>query len=310
MGTKTKDVLMVKNGEVKKKRGHGNTSKGKDQVLATLSAPSVYHIGKGKGKLGVIPVSPSSGNMKNNLSLFLSSTAGDHSLETRIKIFGCGVIFGGLATVPRDVSVAVYPLQAFWKFIHKVSRPDLQADRRRFSIGRTTRLVAAVPAVMVDAGHTTRLVVVASAVVNRERRTTTAPPIVVAVVSIEPKPMIGESGDRRLPVESKPVAPPDTVVAALSSRRSRRQWWSSPLLSPVDYGGDGVDCGGGGGFPAAAVTAVVAAAVVTIEVAAAGGDSGGSPGGGGGDRVIIIAGVENRRSTTEFRRIGGDSMTF
>ncbi|KAJ9547192.1 hypothetical protein OSB04_019735 [Centaurea solstitialis] len=51
-GTSTKDVLMVKNGEVKKKHGHGNTSKGKDQVLATLSAPSVYHIGKGKGKKG------------------------------------------------------------------------------------------------------------------------------------------------------------------------------------------------------------------------------------------------------------------
>ncbi|KAJ9563625.1 hypothetical protein OSB04_008785 [Centaurea solstitialis] len=50
METKTKDVLMVKNGEVKKKRGHGNTSKGKGQVLATLSAPNVYDIGKGKGK--------------------------------------------------------------------------------------------------------------------------------------------------------------------------------------------------------------------------------------------------------------------
>ncbi|KAJ9558418.1 hypothetical protein OSB04_013032 [Centaurea solstitialis] len=49
-GTSTKDVLMVKNGEVKKKRGHGNASKGKGQVLATLSAPSVYDIGKGKGK--------------------------------------------------------------------------------------------------------------------------------------------------------------------------------------------------------------------------------------------------------------------
>ncbi|KAJ9565695.1 hypothetical protein OSB04_001661 [Centaurea solstitialis] len=50
MGTKTKDVLMVKNGEAKKKRGHGNTSKGKGQVQATLSAPRVYDNGKGKGK--------------------------------------------------------------------------------------------------------------------------------------------------------------------------------------------------------------------------------------------------------------------
>ncbi|KAJ9544625.1 hypothetical protein OSB04_024332 [Centaurea solstitialis] len=50
MGTRTKDVLMVKNGEVKKKRGHGNASKGKGQVLATLSAPSVYNNGKEKSK--------------------------------------------------------------------------------------------------------------------------------------------------------------------------------------------------------------------------------------------------------------------
>ncbi|KAJ9566349.1 hypothetical protein OSB04_002315 [Centaurea solstitialis] len=50
MGTKTKDVLMVKNGEVRKKCGHGNTSKGKGQVLATLSAPRVNNNGKGKSK--------------------------------------------------------------------------------------------------------------------------------------------------------------------------------------------------------------------------------------------------------------------
>ncbi|KAJ9557061.1 hypothetical protein OSB04_011675 [Centaurea solstitialis] len=50
MGTKTKDVLVVKNGEVKKKRGHGNTSKGRGQVLATLSAPRVNNNGKGKSK--------------------------------------------------------------------------------------------------------------------------------------------------------------------------------------------------------------------------------------------------------------------
>ncbi|KAJ9539208.1 hypothetical protein OSB04_031941 [Centaurea solstitialis] len=50
MGTKTKDVLVVTNGGVKKKRRHGNTSKGKGQIMATLSAPRVNNNGKGKSK--------------------------------------------------------------------------------------------------------------------------------------------------------------------------------------------------------------------------------------------------------------------
>ncbi|KAJ9552451.1 hypothetical protein OSB04_016496, partial [Centaurea solstitialis] len=44
---KTKDVLMVKNGGVKKKNGHASTSKGKGPVQAIQSAPKK---GKGKGK--------------------------------------------------------------------------------------------------------------------------------------------------------------------------------------------------------------------------------------------------------------------
>ncbi|KAJ9541347.1 LOW QUALITY PROTEIN: hypothetical protein OSB04_027853 [Centaurea solstitialis] len=47
MGTKTKDVLMVKEGGVKKKCGHRNTSKGKDQVQ---SVPKAVDNGKRKGK--------------------------------------------------------------------------------------------------------------------------------------------------------------------------------------------------------------------------------------------------------------------
>ncbi|KAJ9542767.1 hypothetical protein OSB04_029273 [Centaurea solstitialis] len=44
---KTKDVLMVKDGGVKKKNGHASTSKGKGPVQAIQSAPKK---GKGKGK--------------------------------------------------------------------------------------------------------------------------------------------------------------------------------------------------------------------------------------------------------------------
>ncbi|KAJ9564887.1 hypothetical protein OSB04_000853 [Centaurea solstitialis] len=49
MGTKnkTKDVLMVRDGGVKKKHGHTSTSKGKGPVQAVQSAPKK---GKGKGK--------------------------------------------------------------------------------------------------------------------------------------------------------------------------------------------------------------------------------------------------------------------
>ncbi|KAJ9546579.1 hypothetical protein OSB04_019122 [Centaurea solstitialis] len=52
MGTKnkTKDVLMVRDGGVKKKHGHGSTSKGKGPVQAIQSAPKVREKGKGKGK--------------------------------------------------------------------------------------------------------------------------------------------------------------------------------------------------------------------------------------------------------------------
>ncbi|KAJ9545435.1 hypothetical protein OSB04_025142 [Centaurea solstitialis] len=49
-GTKTKDVLMVKDGGVKKKRGQRNTSKGKGQVQASQSVPKVANNGNGKGK--------------------------------------------------------------------------------------------------------------------------------------------------------------------------------------------------------------------------------------------------------------------
>ncbi|KAJ9543708.1 hypothetical protein OSB04_023415 [Centaurea solstitialis] len=52
MGTKnkTKDVLMVRDGRVKKKHGHGSTSKGKGPVQAVQSAPKVRENDKGKGK--------------------------------------------------------------------------------------------------------------------------------------------------------------------------------------------------------------------------------------------------------------------
>ncbi|KAJ9541830.1 hypothetical protein OSB04_028336 [Centaurea solstitialis] len=50
MGTKTKDVLMVKEGGVKKKRGHRNTNKGKDQVQVSQSVPKTVDNGKSKGK--------------------------------------------------------------------------------------------------------------------------------------------------------------------------------------------------------------------------------------------------------------------
>ncbi|KAJ9543584.1 hypothetical protein OSB04_023291 [Centaurea solstitialis] len=50
MGTKTKDVLMVKERGVKKKRGHRNTSKGKDQFQVSQSVPKAVDNSKGKGK--------------------------------------------------------------------------------------------------------------------------------------------------------------------------------------------------------------------------------------------------------------------
>ncbi|KAJ9545147.1 hypothetical protein OSB04_024854 [Centaurea solstitialis] len=52
MGTKnkTKDMLMVRDGGVKKKHGHGSTSKGKGPVQAFQSVPKVRENGKGKGK--------------------------------------------------------------------------------------------------------------------------------------------------------------------------------------------------------------------------------------------------------------------
>ncbi|KAJ9565973.1 hypothetical protein OSB04_001939 [Centaurea solstitialis] len=49
-GTKTKDVLMVREGGVKKKRGQRNTSKGKDQVQVSQSVPKAVDNRKGKGK--------------------------------------------------------------------------------------------------------------------------------------------------------------------------------------------------------------------------------------------------------------------
>ncbi|KAJ9556736.1 hypothetical protein OSB04_011350 [Centaurea solstitialis] len=55
-GTKTKDVLMVRDGGVKKKRGQRNTSKGKDQVQVSQSVPKAVdnRKGKGKGKKGKV----------------------------------------------------------------------------------------------------------------------------------------------------------------------------------------------------------------------------------------------------------------
>ncbi|KAJ9561495.1 hypothetical protein OSB04_006655 [Centaurea solstitialis] len=52
MGTKNKakDVLMVRDGGVKKKHGHASTSKGKGPVQAVQSAPKVHGKSKGKGK--------------------------------------------------------------------------------------------------------------------------------------------------------------------------------------------------------------------------------------------------------------------
>ncbi|KAJ9544681.1 hypothetical protein OSB04_024388 [Centaurea solstitialis] len=50
MGTKTKDVLMVKDGGVKKKIGQRNTSKGKGQVQVSQSVPKTDDNRKGKGK--------------------------------------------------------------------------------------------------------------------------------------------------------------------------------------------------------------------------------------------------------------------
>ncbi|KAJ9560202.1 hypothetical protein OSB04_005362 [Centaurea solstitialis] len=49
-GTKTKDVLMVRDGGVKKKRRQRNTSKGKDQVQVSQSVPKAVDNRKGKGK--------------------------------------------------------------------------------------------------------------------------------------------------------------------------------------------------------------------------------------------------------------------
>ncbi|KAJ9553749.1 hypothetical protein OSB04_017794 [Centaurea solstitialis] len=49
-GTKTKDVLMVKDGGVKKKRGQRNTSKGKGQDQVSQSVPKTDDSRKGKGK--------------------------------------------------------------------------------------------------------------------------------------------------------------------------------------------------------------------------------------------------------------------
>ncbi|KAJ9538483.1 hypothetical protein OSB04_031216 [Centaurea solstitialis] len=49
-GTKTKDVLMVRDGRVKRKRGHENTSKGKSQPQASQSVTKVENNDKRKGK--------------------------------------------------------------------------------------------------------------------------------------------------------------------------------------------------------------------------------------------------------------------
>ncbi|KAJ9536306.1 hypothetical protein OSB04_un000515 [Centaurea solstitialis] len=50
MGTKTKDVLMVKEGGVKNKHGQRNTSKGKGQVQVSQSVPKTDDNRKSKGK--------------------------------------------------------------------------------------------------------------------------------------------------------------------------------------------------------------------------------------------------------------------
>ncbi|KAJ9543862.1 hypothetical protein OSB04_023569 [Centaurea solstitialis] len=50
MGAKSKDVLMVRDGGVKKKCGHENTSNGKGQVQAGQRVPMVIDNGKGKGQ--------------------------------------------------------------------------------------------------------------------------------------------------------------------------------------------------------------------------------------------------------------------
>ncbi|KAJ9556181.1 hypothetical protein OSB04_010795 [Centaurea solstitialis] len=64
MGTKnkTKDVLMVRDGGVKKKNGHTSTSKGKGPVQAVQSAPKK---GKGKGKGKGKKVKPNKARTEN-----------------------------------------------------------------------------------------------------------------------------------------------------------------------------------------------------------------------------------------------------
>ena len=50
MGTKTKYVLMVRDGGVKKKRGHGNTSKGKSQFRSPRVHPSFMIMAKARAR--------------------------------------------------------------------------------------------------------------------------------------------------------------------------------------------------------------------------------------------------------------------
>ncbi|KAJ9542420.1 hypothetical protein OSB04_028926 [Centaurea solstitialis] len=62
---KTKDVLMVRDGGVKKKHGHGGTGKGKGPVQATQSAPKVRENIKGKGKGKGKKVKPNKARTEN-----------------------------------------------------------------------------------------------------------------------------------------------------------------------------------------------------------------------------------------------------
>ncbi|KAJ9551763.1 hypothetical protein OSB04_015808 [Centaurea solstitialis] len=77
---KTKDVLMVKDGGVKKKNGHASTSKGKGPVQAIQSAPKKGK-GKGKGK----KVKPNKARPKTAASYAMRSVTGGKTALSVMK---------------------------------------------------------------------------------------------------------------------------------------------------------------------------------------------------------------------------------
>ncbi|KAJ9553288.1 hypothetical protein OSB04_017333 [Centaurea solstitialis] len=326
---KTKDVLMVKDGGVKKKNGQASTSKGKGPVQAIQSAPKK---GKGKGKGN--KVKPNKARTENRC--FICNEIG-HWRQNCPKRHEAGLDPRlGIGFLLSAVHVLVSLDSQQWYQSHFLKPSDqwqsTAVSRSNHKHHRTPP--PATPQLVVAGGCPP---------VAPPHRTTDrgcghgwshAPHHRtwwrwrLMMVTMKTAPLFcggGEYFGRR----SAMVAIATVVDSGATRKQNHRttdcggggddrtRSRDRPPRRWRSYGGDWMAAAKPAAPPDLVVAAFVvlgtgprrqwwlsAAAVaddcchvVTIEVAAAGGNCGGSPGGGGGDRVIIIAGVENRRST-------------